>query len=97
MDCWEKGGGKEGQAPKWWKPKTESNNKDSVKQIEDANFAFLVDDRALISMSDSDRLVDYETTRHIVWEQKYFITYMADPSEIKGITPGGSLKTYIWT
>ena len=22
VDCWEKGGGKEGQAPKWWKLKT---------------------------------------------------------------------------
>ena len=68
VDCWEKGGRKEGQVPKWWKPKTESTDKDSAKQIEDADFAFLADDRALSSMSASDWLVNSVTTTHIVWE-----------------------------
>ena len=94
VDFWEKGGGKEGQAPKWWNLKTESNDKDSMKQIEDADFAFLVDDRALISMSASNWLVDSAITTHIVQERKHFVTYTADPSEIEGIIPVTSLKTH---
>ena len=34
-DCWAKGGGQEGQAPKWFKPK------ETAKQAEEKDFAFM--------------------------------------------------------
>ena len=61
-DCWEKGGGKEGQAPTRYK----SKNNDTIQQAEDNDFAFMADDTALISISASDWLTDSAATTHIV-------------------------------
>ena len=49
-DCWAKGGGKEGQAPKWWKGDSTKNSTDSTESTKQAtenksladNFAFTV-------------------------------------------------------
>ena len=61
-DCWVEGGGKEGQAPTWYK----SKNNDTIQQAEDNGFAFMADDTALISISAPDWLADLAATTHIV-------------------------------
>ena len=43
-DCWAKGGGQEGQAPKWFKPK------ETAKQAEEKDFAFMAKEVAQLSM-----------------------------------------------
>jgi len=50
-DCWEKGGGKEGQAPKWFKAPKE---KGSPKQSDDTDFAFITNEIALDTIFASD-------------------------------------------
>ena len=61
-DCWVKGGGKEGQAPAWFKPK----NADSAKQSEENEFAFIANnDIVLAAISASDWLADSTATTHI--------------------------------
>lgn len=89
-DCWAKGGGKEGQAPKWFK---EPKDKESAKQSEDAEFAFMANDIAFAAISASDWLADSAATTHIARNRNDFISYSDEPSEIEGITPGASLKT----
>ena len=60
--CWEKGGGKEGQAPDWWKNKTSKGNKNNANSAEEkpdepedyAMFASILPDdhTALVCTSD---------------------------------------------
>ena len=47
-DCWAKGGGQEGQAPKWFKPK------ETAKQAEEKDFAFMSKEVAYSAISASD-------------------------------------------
>jgi len=66
-DCWAKGGGKEGEAPDWYKPKQkdrkENENKDSAKQsTENEDFAFIVKPAHI---SNSDWLSDSAASMHI--------------------------------
>ena len=87
-DCWTRGGGGEGQAPKWFKPR----DMDTAKQAEQPDFAF-ISDTVLTSISMSDWLADTAASTHIAQDKQDFITYSEDPSEITGIAPGASLKT----
>jgi gag-polypeptide of LTR copia-type/Domain of unknown function (DUF4219) len=49
-DCWAKGGGKEGQAPKWFK----HPSKDTANQSEEKEFAFVSKEVAYTTISASD-------------------------------------------
>ena len=89
QDCWMKGGGKEGQAPKWFKPK----DRESAKKTEESDFAFISAESALISISAADWLADSAATTHIARNKSDFITYEEESSEIEGITPGATLHT----
>ena len=68
-----------------------SYNNDAAKQADENDFAFMVNEVALISISASDWLADLAASTHIACNQKDFLTYLADHSEIDGITPGTSL------
>ena len=85
-DCWAKGGGKEGQVPKWFK----TRDTDTTKQTEQSDFAFMAN-AASISMT--DWLADTAASTHIARNKQDFITYSEGSSEIAGIVPGASLKT----
>ena len=90
-DCWAKGGGKEGQAPAWFKPK----NADTAKQSEETEFAFMTNnDVALAAISASDWLADSAATTHIARNRTAFTSYSEEPSMIEGITPGAVLRTH---
>ncbi|TFK38537.1 hypothetical protein BDQ12DRAFT_577994, partial [Crucibulum laeve] len=41
-DCFAKGGGKENEAPDWWKKKTKSANVADKNESDNKNYAFLV-------------------------------------------------------
>jgi gag-polypeptide of LTR copia-type/Pol polyprotein, beta-barrel domain/Integrase core domain/Domain of unknown function (DUF4219)/GAG-pre-integrase domain/Zinc knuckle len=87
-DCWAQGGGKEGQAPSWYKTKNET-----AKQADENDFAFMVNDIALISTSASDWLADSAASTHIARNRNDFSAYTTDSTVIDGITPGASLRT----
>ena len=87
-DCWVKGGGQEGQAPKWFKPK------ETAKQAEEKDFAFMSKKVAYSAISASDWLADSAVTMHIVRSQSDFMNYAEEPSEIEGISPGAMLHTW---
>jgi Zinc knuckle len=89
-DCWAKGGGKEGQAPAWFK---EPKDRDAAKQSNENDFAFMATEVALASISASDWLADSAATMHIARNKSDFTSYSEDPSEIEGITPGATLQT----
>ena len=92
-DCWAKGGGKEGQAPAWFKPK----NADTAKQSEETEFAFVTNnDIALAVISASDWLADSAATTPIARNRTAFTSYLEEPSMIEGITPGAVLQTHGW-
>ena len=84
-----KGGGKEGQALKWFKPK----DRESAKKTEESDFAFVSAESALISISATNWLADLAATTHIARNKLDFITYEEESSEIEGITPGATLHT----
>jgi hypothetical protein len=64
-DCWAKGGGKEGQAPKWFKW-FKQPSKDTAKQSEEKDFAFVSKEVAYAAISASDWLADSAAvTTHI--------------------------------
>jgi Pol polyprotein, beta-barrel domain/GAG-pre-integrase domain/gag-polypeptide of LTR copia-type len=86
-DCWAKGGGKEGQAPSWFK-----EPKDTAKQSNENDFAFMATEVALASISASDWLADSAVTTHIARNKADFTSY-SEASEIEGITPGATLQT----
>ena len=92
-DCWEKDGGKEGQAPKWCKPTKESKENDLAKQTEEADFAFTANDTVLISILASDWLADSAATTHITRNKSDFIDYSDVTSKIEGIMLGATLRT----
>ena len=89
-DCWVKGGGKEGQTPTWYKDRT---GKDTAKQSDETDFAFMANEVALASISSSDWLADSAATMHIARNKCDFTTYKEESSEIEGIMPGASLRT----
>ena len=91
-DCWAKGGGKEGQAPAWFKQPKE---KDSAKQSEDADFAFTANNEiALATIPASYWLADSVATTHIARNRNDFTSYIKESSVIEGITPGAVLLTH---
>ena len=91
-DCWAKGGGKEGQAPAWFKQPKE---KGLAKQSEDVDFAFVANNEiALATISASDWLADSVATTHIARNRNDFTSYVEESLVIKGITPGAILRTH---
>ena len=89
-DCWTKGGGQEGQAPKWFKPK------ETAKQAEEKDFAFMSKEVAYSAISASDWLADSAVTTHIARSRSDFTNYAEEPSKIKGISPSAVLHTWGW-
>ena len=87
-DCWVKGGGQEGQAPKWFK------SKETAKQAEEKDFAFMSKEVAYSTISVSDWLADSAAMMHITRSQNNFTNHAEEPSEIKGISPGAVL--HMW-
>ena len=92
-DCWAKGGGKEGEAPDWYKPRKqdgkEKESKNSAKQsIEDEDFAFMAKPAHI---SSSDSLSDSAASTHICNNRRLFSSVQMQPSEINGIAPGTTL------
>ena len=83
-----KGGGQEGQAPKWFKPK------ETAKQTEEKEFAFVSKEVAYSTISASDWLADSAVTTHIARSQNNFVNYAEEPSDIEGILPGAILHTW---
>ena len=67
-DCWAKGGGKEGQGLKGYRDPKSSN---SAKQADDkdADYAFMADDIALVTITASDWLADSGASTHIVQDR----------------------------
>ena len=90
-DCWAKGGGKEGQAPKWFKQPKET---DTAKQSIDNNFAFVTNEVTCVTISASDWLGDSAAITHIAWDKNIFIDYQEEIAQIEGITPGATLCTH---
>ena len=92
-DCWAKGGGKEDQAPAWFKPK----NANSTKQSEETEFAFITNnDIVSAAILASEWLADSAVTTHIAWNKNAFMNYMEEPSTIEEITLGAVLQTHSW-
>ena len=83
-----KGGGQEGQAPKWFKPN------ETAKQAEEKDFAFMSKEVAYSAISASDWLADSAAMTHIVRSRSDFTNYAEELSEIKGISPGAVLHTW---
>src|SRR6266481_3644980 len=90
-DCWEPGGDKEGQAPKWWKPQEKA--KQTKEKSIDNDFAFTSTETRAAAISMSDWLADSVATTHIVRNRSHFMDYISEPNQIKGIALGSSLKT----
>jgi len=71
-DCWEPGGDKEGQAPKWFK------SQDKAKQTQETNnyndFAFTGTDTCAAAISASDWLADSAAMTHIARNRSHLIT-----------------------
>ena len=80
-DCWVKGGDQEGLAPKWFK------TKETAKQAEEKEFAFMSKEVAYSAISASDWLADSAAMTHIARSQNDFTNYAEEPSKIKGISP----------
>ena len=92
-DCWAKGGGKEGQALAWFKPK----NANSAKQSEENEFTFITNsDIVLVAILASDWFADSATTTHITRNKTTSTNYLVEPLTIEGITPGAILWTHGW-
>ena len=91
-DCWVKDGGQEGQAPKWFKPW----NKDTVKQAEEKDYAFVSKEVAYSAISAFDWLADSAAMTHMVRSWNDFMSYAKEPSEIDGISPGAILYMWGW-
>ena len=87
-DCWAKGGDQEGLAPKWFK------TKETAKQAEEKEFAFMSKEVAYSALSASDWLANSAATTHIARSQNNFTNYAKELSEIKGISPGAVLHTW---
>ena len=82
------GGGQEGQAPKWFK------SKETAKQAEEKDFAFMSKEVAYSDISASDWLADSAAMMHIVRSRNDFMNYAEELSEIEGISPGAVL--HMW-
>ena len=68
-DYWAKGGGKEGQALKWFKQPKEI---DTTKQSND-DFVFVTNEVTYVTILASDWLADSAATTHIAWDKNIFI------------------------
>ena len=90
-DCWERGSGKEGQAPAWFKQPKE---KESAKQSEEHDFAFVANDIMLAATSALDWLTESAATTPIAQNKHDFVSYVDEPSIIKGIVPGATLEMH---
>src|SRR6266481_7707710 len=85
-DCWEPGGDKEGQAPKWWKPQEKA--KQTKERSIDNNFAFTSTETCAAAISTSNWLANSAATTHIALNRSHFMDYISEPNEIEGIAPG---------
>src|SRR6266481_3257334 len=90
-DCWEPGGDKEGQAPKWWKPQEKA--KQMKEKSINNDFAFTSTETCAVAISTSDWLANSAATTHIARNRSHFTDYISELNEIKGITLGSPLKT----
>src|SRR6266481_6414488 len=90
-DCWEPGGDKEGQAPKWWKPQEKA--KQTKEKSIDNDFTFMSTETCAAAISANDWLADSAATTHIARNRSHFMDYISKPNEIEGIAPGSPLKT----
>jgi hypothetical protein len=91
-DCWEKGGGREGQAPKWWT--SNKANKDQAKQSgETKNNEFAFSFKPDYSIAPTDWLADSAATTHIARNHADFIEYKDEPSSVEGVAPSSVLNT----
>ena len=90
-DCWEPGGDKEGQAPKWWK--SQDNAKQTQEKSNNNEFAFMGADTYTVAISTSDWLANSVATTHIARNRSHFTDYTSEPNEIQGIALGLPLKT----
>lgn len=70
------------KAIQWFKP----GNKDTVKQAEKKDFAF-VSQEVAYATSPSNWLADSAATIYIARNKADFATYTEEPSEIEGISP----------
>ncbi|HEV7737029.1 MAG TPA: DDE-type integrase/transposase/recombinase [Chlamydiales bacterium] len=97
-DCWAPGGGKEGQAPKNWKPKQKEQVAKSTvpnyppKMNEDYAFMSGETNETAYVISSSDWLADSAASTHIARERTLFHNYQSAPSEIEGVVAGTMLK-----
>ena len=90
-DCWEPGGDKEGQAPKWWK--SQDKAKQTQEKSTNNDFTFTSTDTCAAAISASDWLANSAATMHIARNRLHFMDYISEPNEIEGIAPGSPLKT----
>ena len=87
-DCWAKDGGKEGQAPVWYK-----EPKDSTKQADGTDFAFMTNDITLATIMSSDWIANSGSSTHIARNRLDFTSYVKESSEIDGVAPGATFQT----
>src|SRR6266481_1991759 len=90
-DCWEPGGDKEGQAPKWWKPQEKA--KQTKEKSINNDFTFTSTETCAVAISTSDWLADSAATTHIARDRLHFMDYISELNEIEGIALGSPLKT----
>ena len=90
-DCWEPGGDKEGQFPKWWK--TQDKAKQMQEKSNNNDFVFTSTETCAAAISASDWLADSVATTHITRNRSHFTDYITEPNEIEGIAMGSPLKT----
>ena len=77
-----------GPGRKWFK------SKETAKQAEEKEFAFMSKEVAYSAISASDWLADSAVTMHIMRSQNDFTNYAKEPSKIEGISPGAVL--HMW-
>src|SRR5882724_8707060 len=85
-DCWEPGGDKEGQAPKWFKSQDKAKQTQETNNYNDFAFTGTVTCMAVISMS--DWLANSAAMTHIARNRSHFMDYISRPNEIKGSHQG---------
>src|SRR5882724_4816603 len=73
-DCWEPGGDKEGQAPKWWK--SQDNAQQTQDKSNNNDFAFTCID---MTISMSNWLADSAAMTHIARNRSHFTDYIIEP------------------
>jgi hypothetical protein len=97
-DCWAPGGGKEGQAPKNWKPRQKEQAPKSTAPVNpprtNDEYVFMAGDvnETAYVISSSDWLADSTARTHIARDQALFHNYQIAASEVEGVIQGTMLK-----